>query len=161
MIQWWDCLYCSVGTDNGRHRSTNVLIYNDRCTMPMNTNIMPGSHKFSLQASIVHHGLQPCVFRPFVVKIFYCLDDRLTEYEIIGAQNSSTALRVLVHWGGLTHICVSIIRHCWFRYWLLPAQCQAIICTNADLLSLWSLGKNYNEKWNRHNNFLSRESAWN
>ena len=53
-------------------------------------------HKFSLQATIDHHG--PSMYSDhytasinFCKKAFYCNDNKITEFEMIDTKNSSTA----------------------------------------------------------------------
>ena len=49
---------------------------------------------------------------------------------------------MLIHWGRLTNIWgknISKKNHHWFRQCLSPGRCQAIICTNAGILSIGPL----------------------
>ena len=57
---------------------------------------VPGLHKFSLQATIDHHG--PSMYSgDYTASInsckrtFYCNDSKITEFEMIDIKNSSTA----------------------------------------------------------------------
>ena len=51
----------------------------------------------------------------------------------------------LTHLPLVLHICVSKLGQHWFRYVFLPVRCQAIIWTNAGLLSIEPLGTNFSE----------------
>ena len=51
----------------------------------------------------------------------------------------------LTHWGRVTHICVGNLTIIGPDNGLLPGRRQAIICTNAGILSIGPLGTNFSE----------------
>ena len=53
--------------------------------------------------------------------------------------------KLLTHWGRLTHICVSKLTIIGSDNGLSPGRHQAIIWTNAGILLIWPLGKNFSE----------------
>ena len=61
--------------------------------------IVLGTHKFSLQVTIDHHGrlyiLAIIVPLSTVAKAFYDNDSKTTEFEMIGTKNASTAHAVM------------------------------------------------------------------
>ena len=58
-------------------------------------------------------------------------------------QSCSTVM--LTHWGRVTHICVGKLTIIGWDNGLSPGQRQAIIWTNAGILSIGPLGTNFNE----------------
>ena len=54
-------------------------------------------------------------------------------------------LNVLTHWGRVTHICVSTLTIIGSDNGLSPGRRQTIIWTNAGILSIGTLGTNFNE----------------
>ena len=54
-------------------------------------------------------------------------------------------LKVLTHWGRVTHICVSKLTIIGSDNGLSPGRRQAIIWTNAGILLMRTLGTNFNE----------------
>ena len=52
---------------------------------------------------------------------------------------------VLTHWGWVTHICISKLSITGSDNGLLPGRHQAIIWTNAEILSIKPIGTNFNE----------------
>ena len=52
---------------------------------------------------------------------------------------------ILTHWTRVTHICVSKLGIIGTNNGLSPVRCQAIIWTNADLLSIGPLGRNFSD----------------
>ena len=81
-----------------RFRYINNNITKDRCPIPMDTTVRLGPLKFSLQATIDHHG--PSIDGHYTASIncckktFYCNDHKITEFGITD-KNSSTACIVL------------------------------------------------------------------
>ena len=78
-----------------RFRYINNNVTKDRCPIPMDTTIRLGLLKFSLQATIDHHG--PSIHSGHYtasinccIKTFYCNDHTITEFGITD-KNSSTA----------------------------------------------------------------------
>ena len=63
------------------------------------------------------------------------------KYPMIKSQRH--LIRVLTHWGRVTHICISELTIIGSDNGLLPGQCQAIIWNNVGLLL--PLGKNFSE----------------
>ena len=66
----------------------------------MDMTVVLGLHKFSLQATIDHHG--PSMYSGhytasinFCKIIFYCNDSKITEFKMIDTKNSSTAYVVM------------------------------------------------------------------
>ena len=62
----------------------------------MDMTVVLGLHKFSLQATIDHHG--PSMYSGHYTasincckRTFYCNDSKITEFEMIDTKNSSTA----------------------------------------------------------------------
>ena len=85
-----------------RFRYINNDITKDRCPIPVDTTVRLGPLKFSLQATIDHHG--PSVDSGHYTasincckKTFYCNDHKITEFGITD-KNSSTAYIVLYKW---------------------------------------------------------------
>ena len=78
-------------------------IYNnvakDRCSIPMDTTFRLGPLKFSLRATIDHHGtsIHSGHYNASIncCKTFYCNDHTITEFRIIDSKNSSTAYVIL------------------------------------------------------------------
>ena len=59
-----------------------------------------------------------------------------------------TASTILTHWGRVTHICVVKLTIIGSDNGLSPGRHQAIIWTNAGILSIGPLGTNFSEIWN-------------
>ena len=66
----------------------------------MDMTVVFGHHKFSLQATIAHHG--PSMYSGHYTtsincckKAFFCNDSKITEFVIIDTKNSSTAYVVM------------------------------------------------------------------
>ena len=81
-------------------RYTNNNVTKDRCPIPMDTTVMLGPLKFSLRATIDHHGqcFQSGHYTASInccKKKFYCNDNTITEFEIIDSKNSSTTCVIL------------------------------------------------------------------
>ena len=81
-----------------RFRYINNNVTKDRCPIPMDTTIRLGPLKFSLRATIDHHG--PSIHSDSghytasincCKKTFYCNDHTVTEFGITDNKNSSTA----------------------------------------------------------------------
>ena len=77
-------------------RYINNNVTKDRCSIPMDTTVRLGPLKFSLRATIDHHG--PSIHSGHYTasincykKTFYCNDHTITEFGIIDSKNSSTA----------------------------------------------------------------------
>ena len=102
-----------------RFRYINNNVTKDRCSIPMGTTIRLGPLKFSLRATIDHHG--PSIhFGHYTASIncckkFYCKDHTITEFGIIDSKNFSTAYVIHMNW--LTHVFDSN-RRVWV--WSLP-----------------------------------------
>ena len=60
---------------------------------------------------------------------------------------------LLTHWGWVTHICISNLTIIGSDNGLLPGRRQAIICTNAGILLIWTLGTNFSETLSEINTF--------
>ena len=80
----------------------NNNITKDRCPIPMDTTVRLGPLKFSLQATIDHHG--PSIDSGHYTasincckKTFYCNDHKITEFGITD-KNSSTAYIISYKW---------------------------------------------------------------
>ena len=83
-----------------RFRYINDNVTKDRCSIPMDTTVRLGPLKFSLRATIDHHG--PSIHSGHYTvsincckKTFYCNDHTITEFGIIDSKNSSTAYVIL------------------------------------------------------------------
>ena len=83
-----------------RFRYINNNVTKDRCSIPMYTTVRLGPLKFSLRATIDHHG--PSIHSGHYTasincckKTFYCNDHTITEFGIIDSKNSSTAYIIL------------------------------------------------------------------
>ena len=63
----------------------------------------------------------------------------------------------LTHWGQVTHICISNLSIIGSDNGLSPGRCQAIIWTNAGILLIGPLGKNFNEILNEIHTFLFKK----
>ena len=66
----------------------------------MDMTVVLGYHKFSLQATIDHHG--PSIYSGHYTtsvnccnRTFYCNDNKITEFDMINTKNSSTAYVVI------------------------------------------------------------------
>ena len=77
-------------------RYINNNLTKDRCSIPMDMAVVLSPHKFSLQATIDHHG--PSMYSGHYTasincckRTFYCNDSKSTEFEAIDTPNSSTA----------------------------------------------------------------------
>ena len=85
-----------------RFRYINNNITKDRCPIPMDTTIRLGPLKFSLQATVDHHGLSIdsghyTASINCCKKTLYCNNHKITEFGITD-KNSSTAYIVLYKW---------------------------------------------------------------
>ena len=85
-----------------RFRYINNNITKDRCPIPMDATVRLGPLKFSLRATIDHHG--PSIDSGHYTasincckKTFYCNDHKITEFGFTD-KNSSTAYIVLYKW---------------------------------------------------------------
>ena len=83
-----------------RFRYNNNNFTKNRCSIPMDMTVVLGLHKYSLQATIDHHG--PSMYSGHYTasincckRTFYCNDSKITEFEIIDTKNSSTAYVVM------------------------------------------------------------------
>ena len=79
----------------------NNNLTKDRCSIPMDTTVRLGPLKFSLQATIDHHG--PSIhYGHYTASInsckkkCHCNDHTITEFGIIDSKNSSTAYVILL-----------------------------------------------------------------
>ena len=71
------------------------------CSIPMDLTVEIGVHKFSLQATIDHHG--PSMYSTIsivlhistVTKTFYCNDSKITEFEMIDTKKFYTSYVVM------------------------------------------------------------------
>ena len=61
------------------------------------------------------------------------------------ASRLEQSLCLLMHWGWVTHVCVSKIFIIGSDNGLSPGQCQAIIWTNAEILVIGPQGTNFNK----------------
>ena len=83
-----------------RFRYINNQFAKDKCSIPMDMTVVLGYHKFSLQATIDHHG--PSIYSGHYTtsvnccnRTFYCNDNKITEFDTINTKNSSTAYVVI------------------------------------------------------------------
>ena len=83
-----------------RFRYINKNVIKNRCSIPMDTTVRIGSLKFSLGATIDHHG--PSIHSGHYTasincceKTIYCNDHTIMEFGIIDGKNSSTAYVIL------------------------------------------------------------------
>ena len=83
-----------------RFRYINNQFAKDKCSIPMDMTVVLGYHKFSLQATIDHHG--PSIYSGHYTtsvnccnRTFYCNDNKITEFDMIKTKNSSTAYVVI------------------------------------------------------------------
>ena len=79
-----------------RFRYINNNVTKDRCSIPMDTTVRLGPLKFSLRATIDHHGRSihsghHTAYINCCKRTFYCNDHTITEFGIIDSKNSSTA----------------------------------------------------------------------
>ena len=63
-------------------------------------------------------------------------------------------------WGQVAHICVNKLFMIGSDNGWVPGQCVAIICTNAEILLIWSLATNYNEILSEIHTFSFKENAF-
>ena len=88
---------------DNRFRYINNNFTKDRCSVPMDMTVVLGLHKFSLRATIDHHG--PSMYSGYYTasvncckktkQAFYCKDSKITEFEMIDTKNNSTAYVVI------------------------------------------------------------------
>ena len=83
-----------------RFKYINNNVTKDRCSIPMDATVRLGPLRFSLQATIGHHG--PSIYSGHYTasinccnKTFHCNDHTITEFGIIDSKNSSTAYVIL------------------------------------------------------------------
>ena len=83
-----------------RFRYINNQFAKVKCSIPMDMTVVLGYHKFSLQATIDHHG--PSIYSGHYTtsvnccnRTFYCNDNKITEFDMINTKNSSTAYVVI------------------------------------------------------------------
>ena len=83
-----------------RFRYINTNFTKDRCSIHMDMTLVIGLHKFSLQATINHHG--PSMYSGHYnasinccKRTFYCNDSKITEFEMIDTKTSSNAYVVM------------------------------------------------------------------
>ena len=88
-----------------RFRYINNNVTKDRCPIPMDTTVRLGPLKFSLQATIDHHG--PSIHSGHYTasincckKTFYCNDHKLRSLELL---IKTPLLHILYYINGLTH----------------------------------------------------------
>ena len=78
-----------------RFRFTKINVTKDRRSKPMDTTVKLGSLKFSLRATIDHHG--PSIHLGHYTasvncsKTFYCYNNKIVKFEITDSINSSAA----------------------------------------------------------------------
>ena len=60
-------------------------------------------------------------------------------------QQGTAEILMLIHWGWVTHKCISNLTIIGSDNGLSPGRRQAIIWTNAGKLSIWNLGTNFSE----------------
>ena len=83
-----------------RFRYINNNFTKDRCSIPMDMTVVLGLHKFSLQATVDHHG--PSMYSGHYTasincckRTFYCNDSKITEFKTIDTKNSTTAYVIM------------------------------------------------------------------
>ena len=83
-----------------RFRYINNSFTTDRCSIPMDMTVVLGLQKFSLQATIDHHG--PSTYsgnKPASINCckgtFHCNDSKVTAFEMVITKTSSTAYVVM------------------------------------------------------------------
>ena len=87
-----------------------------------------------INLSEIQFFLHEKVFKQFVTKV--CLKRVHSRYQVPSA---------LTHWGRVMHICIGNLTIIGSDNGMSPVQCQAIISTNAGILSVGPLGTNFNE----------------
>ena len=94
-MSWWSFTKNLLLFVN-RFRYINNNVTKDRCPISMDTTVRLGPLKFSLRATIDHHG--PSIHSGHYTasinwckKTFYCNDHTITEFGITDNKNSSTA----------------------------------------------------------------------
>ena len=100
MDQTQDCPCTNSWTLEGTGIIKRYDVTKDRCSIPMDTTVRLGLLKFTLRATIDHHG--PSIHSGHYTasincckKIFYCNNYTITEFGIIDSKNSSTAYVIL------------------------------------------------------------------
>ena len=84
----------------------------------------------------------------FENKMSNCCDPvgkQFREYDACCGSKRYMLNEVLTHWGRVTHICVSDLTSIGSDNGLSPGRRQAIIRTNAGILLIGPLGRNFNE----------------
>ena len=66
----------------------------------------------------------------------------------------------LIHWGRVMHICIGKLTTIGSDNGLLPGRRQAIICTNARILLIGTLGTNFSEILIEINTFSFKKMHW-
>ena len=64
---------------------------------------------------------------------------------------------LLTHWGWVKHICINNLTIIGWDNGLSPGRCQDIICTNAGVLLIWTLGPNFSEIISKIHAFPSKK----
>ena len=110
-----------------RFRYINGNVTKDRCSILMDTTVRLGPRKFSLRATIDHHG--PSIHSghhtasiSYCKKSFYCNDHTITEFGIIDSENSSTAYALCLYIYIYIYICSSI----WVLFSLVNQLCNCV-----------------------------------
>ena len=60
---------------------------------------------------------------------------------------------VLTHWGQVMHICVSVINHHWFRWWLVARSVPSHYLNQCWFIINWTLGNKFQCNLNENSNF--------
>ena len=118
-----------------------LLLYLYTCHRRSN---LSATHSFFYFAPIVH-------IMTFPIKVLFCssieIMRKLVQLKSHLFPNSRPTfmIRLLTHWGRVTHICVSKLTIIGSDNGLSPGRCQDIIRTNAGLLLIRPSGTNYSE----------------
>ena len=83
----------------------------------------------------------------FISRQKYCCVIDIVEPPTLLNSNYHYLLSVLTHWDRVTHICVGNLTITGSDNDLSPGRCQAIIRTNAGILSIGLKGTNFSEIW--------------
>ena len=80
---------------------------------------------------------------PGIQNTFHVVNDAWSLVMVCFILGYIIVCRRLIHWGRVTHICISKLNHHWFRSW--PVRHQAIIWTNYGIFLLGYLRTNLSE----------------
>ena len=85
---------------------------------------------------------------------------REISFRITATSPGDHCVKALIHWGRVTHICVSKLTIIGSDNGLSPGRRQAIIWTNDGILLIWPLGTNFSEILSEIHSFAFTKMHW-